>query len=333
VFLLESAVAAAMVAGYSSEAAAAAAHLTIAATLTAWVIRDHRDSAIAPQRKDLRLALLLTVTTAFMGPIGAGGTLAAMAFMSCARSTTPFEEWYRALFPETATTGEMDSWQRIISGQDIPNKSSVAPFSDILCFGTLAQKQELISLMSRSFQPVFAPVLRAALTDSNNAIRVQAASAITVIEDDFLRRSLSLTACVRENPRDSSLLLQLARLHDDYASAGILDHDREGDSRNKALKAYGEYLQLNPKDLEARTAIGRLFLRAEEYQEAMLWSAEAVENGETSSALILTYMEALYQLRRFGELRRLAAKHTSLAQSEDIPLEAVETLKLWASTA
>src|SRR6185436_344770 len=123
--------------------------------------------------------------------------------------------------------------------------SSVAPFSDILFFGTLAQKQELISLMSRSFQPAFAPVLRAALDDANNAIRVQAASAITLIEDDFMRRSLSLASSVREKPGDPELLLKQARLHDDYARSGILDRDRERDSRKKALETYREYLRIN----------------------------------------------------------------------------------------
>lgn len=325
---MESALTAAWVAGYWSGAAATAAHLTIAVLLTAWVMLSMEC------RTDLRLPLLLILTTVFMGPIGAAGTLVVIALMSYyGRNATPFEEWYLALFPETRIHSEVDLWERIIAGEDSLDKSSVAPFSDILFFGTLAQKQELISLMSRSFQPIFAPILRTALNDSNNAIRVQAASAITVIEDDFLQRSLSLATSVRENPRDPSLLLELARLNDEYANAGILDRDRERDSRNKALEAYREYLQLSPKDLEARTAFGRLFLREEKYEEARSWAAESVNDGEASSELIFIYMEALYQLRRFDELRRLAAKQVSLVQNDRIPLEAVETIKLWANTA
>jgi tetratricopeptide (TPR) repeat protein len=314
--------------GYLSEAVIVGAHLTIAAALTIWV------SLSDECRKDLRVPLLLTIATAFMGPIGAAGTLVTIAFMARYRkAATSFEEWYGALFPETRTESQMELWQRIIVGNDSLDKSSVAPFSDVLLFGTLAQKQELISLMSRSFQPVFAPILRAALNDPNNSIRVQAASAITVIEDDFLRRSLSLASDARQNPRDPALLLKLARFSDEYANAGILDHERELDSRQKALGAYREYLRLRPEDQAARTAIGRLLLLDERYDEAVLCSSVAIEEEEPSIELILIYMEALYHLHRFDELRRLSAKYSSLCEGEHVSPEAVETLKLWASPA
>jgi polysaccharide biosynthesis protein PelE len=328
VFLVESTMAGAALSGNLSEFVAAGAHLIIAAALIMWV------SWSEECRKDLRIPLLLTIATTFMGPLGAAGTLVTLAFMARYRkAATSFEEWYSALFPETRTESQMELWQRIIVGNDSLDKSSVAPFSDILFFGTLAQKQELISLMSRSFKPVFAPILRAALNDSNNSIRVQAASAITVIEDDFLRRSLGLASDARQNPRDPALLLKLARFSDEYANAGILDHDRELDSRNKALEAYREYLRLQPEDQVARTAIGRLLLLDEKYDEALLCSSVAIKEEEPSLELILIYMEALYHLHRFDELRRLSAKYASLCEGGRVSPEAVETLKLWASPA
>lgn len=326
VFLMELGLTASAVAGHWS--GAAVAHLGVIAILTAWMIFS------SECRTDLRLPLLLTVTTAFMGPIGGAGTIVVIVLTKrYAKTATSFEEWYFALFPEAEAHGQLDLWRGILVDEDNPDKSSVAPFSDILFFGTLAQKQELISLMSRSFQPVFAPILRTALGDSNNAIRVQAASAITVVEDDFLRRSLTMTASVRENPQDPPLLLKLARLNDEYASAGILDSGREQESCNRALETYREYLKLRPKDLEARTAIGRLLLREGKYDEARLWSSEIVDDSAPSSELLFIHMEALYHLRRFHELRHLATSYVGQVQSDHLSLEVAETLKLWANPA
>jgi polysaccharide biosynthesis protein PelE len=328
VFLLESALMGIAVTRHLGPAAAVTAHLMIAATLIAWTISS------SECRNDLRIPMLLTVTTAFMSAIGAAGTFVTIMLMSYyAEAPASFEDSYRGSPPESQTRTAAELRQRIIDGQGGLDKSSVAPFSDILFFGTLSQKQELISLMSRNFQPVFAPILRMALNDANNAIRVQAASAITLIEDDFLRRSLSLASSVRDNPSDPALLLNLARLNEEYSKTGILDRDRERDSRNKALEAYREYLQLNPRDLEARAAIGSLLLLDEKYDEALLWSAEAVNDGKASVELVLIYMESLYHRRRFQELRNLAAKYSVLAENDRVSPEAVETLKLWANPA
>lgn len=324
VFLAESAAAGVLAAGYFSITAAAIEHVTIVAALTAWTALSREC------RKDLRIPLSLTVMTAFMGPFGAGGVLTAIGFVSYySRTATSFDDWYKSLFPE-AGKSQTQLWRNIILSRDDLDQSSVASFSDILFFGTLSQKQELISLISKRFQPVFAPILRMALNDSNNAIRVQAASAITVIEDDFFQRSLSLATAVGKNPQDAALLLSLARLHDEYANAGILDHHREQNSRMKAYEAYRDSLKLQPKDLDARAGIGRLLMHDRKYEEAAMWLAESVEESEAPSELILIYLEALYRLQRFGELRRLATKYSSLAGSATLPAQGAETLKLWA---
>jgi polysaccharide biosynthesis protein PelE len=78
-----------------SGATALAVHFSIAIGLAIW----SRWSSVA--HVDLRLPLLLTVTVAGLGPIGAAGTL--LTIVLCpwyARDAVPFEEWYQALFPE-----------------------------------------------------------------------------------------------------------------------------------------------------------------------------------------------------------------------------------------
>ena len=322
--LVEMAMLALVMAGDWSLAAAGLVHAAVVLALSLWTL-------LSPAcRKDLRMPFLLTTMTCFMGPLGAFGVTVTMALTKLyGKSATPFEEWYASLFPEAQAQPAAGFWHRVLSRGDL-DQGSVAPFSDILFFGSLAQKQELISLVAKNFRPVFSPVLRMALDDSNNAIRVHAASAITTIEDEFLKRTLDLSAAVRRRPGDPSTLLRLARLNDEYAVAGILDRDRERQSREQAREAYREYLRLEPKDTEARTAIGRLLLIDRKYEEAANWLEESIRQDEPQPLLL--YMEALYNLGRFGDLRELvSARYSDLIQRGGMTLEAVETIKLWAN--
>jgi hypothetical protein len=208
---------------------------------------------------------------------------------------------------------------------------SVAPFADILSFGQLSQKQELITLIASDFRPEFAHVLRMALNDANHAVRVQAATAIARIEDEFLQRSLQMSAAVQENPLDPSRVWSLARLLDEYANADIMDGERAAAARDDAARAYVDYLQLVTDDQAAEQAIGRLRLRAGDHVGAAEWLEQRGDAGSAQPESRLVYMEALFELGRFEELRSYAATHAQdLLLSEGLPIEARETAKLWA---
>jgi hypothetical protein len=303
-------------------------HLSLVAALAAW------SYGVPRCRADLRLPLLLTMMTAFLGPFGAAGVLLMVVLVRAyGKSTESFEVWFAALFPDQVepTNG---LWQNVLlSNAPNPGRVGVTPFSDILFFGSLAQKQDLISLISKQFRPAFAPVLRLAIDDSNNGIRVQAASAITKIEDGFLPRTLELSAAVQANPADASLLLKLAQLHDEYVSAGLLDPERARASRSQALAAYADYLALRPDDLEARLSAGRLLIAGGQYEEAARWVEASLEQNADSVPLRLLYMEALFHLNRWTDLRRFAASSRATCGGDAVSLEAHETVKLWAGAA
>lgn len=311
----------------------AGVHMLLAAALVAWA------SCSRTCRADLRLPLLLAVMIAFLGPFGAGGVLLTMILVRrYAKSTPSFEEWYAALFPDRPVDDQDELWQRVLlSSEPDAGKAGVTPFSDILFFGSLPQKQELITLISKHFRPAFAPVLRMAINDVNNGIRVQAASAIAKIEDEFLPRTVEVSAAVQQHPTDATRLLQLARLHDEYVSAGLLDAQRERESRRQALTAYSDYLTLRADDLEAQVAAGRLLVAGGQYEDAVRWIEACLEQGHASPPLLLLYMEVLFRLNRLADLRRVVASSGELFgavdASDSFSIEARETLKLWAGAA
>ena len=310
----------ALVTGRWHPGGAMLAHGGVVLALAAWC-------ALPSCRKDLRLPLLLILATCFLGPIGSVGTLVAgVTARLYARSATPFEEWYASLFPDVERAPRLP--QAAVSGDS--ERGSVAPFGDILSFGQLSQKQELLTLIASDFRPEFAHVLHMALNDANNAVRVQAATAIARIEEEFLQRRMRMSAAVRESPLDPSRVWSLATLLDEYASAGIMDRERAAAARDEAVGAYVDYLQLGGNDA-AQQAIGRLRLRAGDYAGAARWLEQRGDAGSARPESRLVYMEALFELGRFDELRDYAATHAQdLLLSDGLPLEARETAKLWA---
>lgn len=302
-------------------------HLAITVLLFGWVARLSR------AHRDLRMPWLLAATSAILGPIGPAGVLLTIGLQSWyARSALPFESWYESLFPEEVPrSGSLpDRLLRSIDGQSSGIINAV-PFLDILSFGTRQQKQSMIALISSRFQPAFAPVLRKALNDGNNAIRVQAATAATRVENNFLERSMELADEAKRNPHSPAVLLALARHYDAYAFAGILDERRERENRDRAVAAYRGYLELKPEDLSIKAELGRLLVRKGDFAAAVSLLHQAIEDRVGSSQVALWYMESLFNLGRFDELNRLTTLYREQFETDkELPLEVGEVLKLWA---
>jgi hypothetical protein len=162
------------------------AHVAVSLALSAW----WRLSSAA--RADIRLPMLLTVSTAALGHAGAAGTLVTIMLAHWyGRNALPFEEWYQSLFPDTERDDNVEMLNRIADAES-RDGGSVSAFNDVLAFGSLPQKQSLIALIGSSFRPLFGPVLKKALLDNNNAIRVQAGA--TLARTSLRRLSLQRTS-------------------------------------------------------------------------------------------------------------------------------------------
>jgi tetratricopeptide (TPR) repeat protein len=300
-----------------------AIHLAISATLIAAAVwlKLFRDDKMWP--------LLTGITVAATGPIGAIGSIVALLLtVFHRRKASSFEDWYEALFPESIPDFQAELMVRIRSNDTSESQGGVSAFADILAFGTVAQKRELITLMTKHFEPRFAGVLKLALDDANNATRVQAASAVAKIQDDFSSRSMELRQSATS--RDPEKVLELARHHDEHAKTGLLDPDGSNASRGQALDAYRRYLEMKPDDVSARSAVGRLLLQSGKFEEACAWLKDTVDRGAATHECVTAYMEALFRLQRFGDLRTVAKQYAEVSESWNAHDESIEALKLWA---
>lgn len=284
-----------------------------------------------PRAEDVRLPILLACSTAALGPIGAVGSLVTLVLARhYMRRALPFEEWYASIFPDTRETENRKVVDRIAASEGRETEA-VTAFSDVLSFGSLQQKQDLIALVSSQFRPAFGPVLKRALQDDHSAIRVQAATAMSKLENTILQRTMELTRRVRANPGDTEELRALAQHYDGCLFCGILDARREEDLLADALAVYRECLTREPGDLATKLAAGRLLLRSKRFGDAAKYFHEAADPDLGLAQAALWYMESLFQLGRFGEIRRLARDWASRrASSAEYPPEVMEAVRLWA---
>lgn len=306
---------------------AALIHLATVAGLVAW----YRFSPGV--RADVRIPLLLITITAALGPLGPVITLLTMALArQYMRNATPFEEWYRTLFPELADETEGDL-ARQAANASLEDPSSLTPFIEVLAYGSLLQKQALIALISKSFRPAFGPILKRALSDENNAVRVQAGTAMNRIENMTHAQTVELEHRFSERPGDPSVLLELSRHYDGLLYSGILDTKREEETRERALEAWKLYLTVRPDDIESQIAASRLRLRSGRCEEAASSLRTIVDAGAASAQASLWYMESLYRLGQFAELRTYAKRpETRAVMDADLPPAALEAIQLWAET-
>jgi thioredoxin-like negative regulator of GroEL len=195
--------------------------------------------------------------------------------------------------------------------------------------GSIEQKRAVLMLLARRFRPEFAPALKLALQDANPAIRVQAATATAEIESGFTDRTLELEAAARAAPDDFDTQLALARHYDAYAFCGLLDSAREHAGRRSALRYYGAALKLQPQNGDIRMAICRILVREGRHADAVDWLGQRLDQERSSRAIVGWYLECLFHLGRFAEVRGVAARFRGLLLDADEDDRLRQSAALW----
>ncbi|MCB1748305.1 MAG: hypothetical protein H6977_09655 [Gammaproteobacteria bacterium] len=279
-------------------------------------------------------AWYLAFATALFGPLGSASTgLAFVLYVRHLRSSRPFEDWYKELFPERGRRiYERIYDELMLTVRQRESKSPVIPFADVINYGSREQKQLAISMMSRHFEPPFAPVLKRALEDTDNSVRIQAATAITNLESQFADRVMTLDKRIARDPAPKHLL-ELARHLDRYAFSGLLDGDRTQRVRTRAIETYRRYLDDEPDDLYSRVAVGRLLLRAGEVDAARDWLLATRERHGVHPSIDNWLLEAHYRRGDFDAVRALAQEMARGAQGRAARDVLSDSARMWAGLA
>jgi tetratricopeptide (TPR) repeat protein len=313
-----------------SWAVAAAVHVGTCAVVAAAALTRPDD------RDEHRLIQTLAVTLPFFGPFAPVLLLVLYpVYLRFRKTATPFETWYRELFPKDEGFLSARLYQSIVR-RELPggDYTPVVSYMDMIAHGTVDQRIAVIATVARNFRPVFAPVLRAAIADNNPEARVQAATAIAKLTDDFVARVQKLEAHLAESPEDVVRMRQLAKAYDEYAYTGILDDTLEQNNRQRALQLWLNYCERVPEDRDASVAVARLLMRLERHGLAAQWLEKSFAEGRATRQGVLWYMEVLYAQGRTDALRAIAAQTvTDLAQDRTLSPKAVSAAQLWATGA
>ncbi len=290
--------------------------------------------------KDARFAWIATIAVPVMGPLAPVGVLFALLwhYMSNEKSLT-FREWRDSIFPPEHKTLAQTVYDRITFGRDQAGEGySVTYLMDVIKMGNDEKKREAIFKILRNYDPSFAPLLKMALEDKHNAIRVQAATAITKLKNTFFSQSVKLERLRRDWPKKNIILLELAKHYDNYAFSGLLDDKQETENRLLSLHYYKEFIMQEPEDtpqvLEVHQLLGRLLFRRGKIEEASRQFEKLRTAGYATSDVNLWYSECLFNLKRYAELRTIAAEsaHSALVtDSHKYPDHIRAMILLWAN--
>lgn len=280
-----------------------------------------------------RQALLHAIMATALGPVGSAG-----CFLCCVLETAfrpharPFSDWFASIFPEE-DADRQDAFLELLRASDDPLRNSlrITSFRDTMSAGTIEQKQALLGLIARRFSPPFAPALHQALRDPVLAVRVQAASAVASIEARYAERTFDLTKRAEKSGGKPEDVRALAEHLVEFAESGIAESTRSEDARKAALSSYDQLLATQPNNCEALVASSRLLLQFGNAGEAASRIRLATQLTGITADIASLQMQALFQLNRFDDIRKLARHWLSVSQGNDREAQRLRSaLRLWA---
>jgi len=325
VSVIETALAAHWLSGGIDIAHALVLHAALVWVLCFWLYLRWRRGA------ELRHAGPLVVMTAVLGPVGAWGAFVTVALYALfRRNRGGFAEWYEALLGERARSKSLRLYDAIVSGAMDPGRDrSLASFVDLLALGTDAQRRALVAMVTENFRPAFAPILRQALQHRDSAVRVLAATAASRIAADAQKRTERLQAVLRNSPDDQAALRALGLHLKSQADASLVAPERATTLRRQALSSLLRYLERAGEDVEAIAAVANLHVGLGDHAAAREWLDQNPATRDSDASAFADYLDSLYRMRRFGELRERTRSASSGAVRGRLAPELGRAVALW----
>jgi hypothetical protein len=134
-------------------------------------------------------------------------------------------------------------------------------------------------------------------------------------------------------PDDPDLLMETARHHEELAATGLIDEGRAREAVRLALSLHLRLISMHaPHRQDSVAAVGRLLLRLDHVEEAARLLAPAANRVGAPPAIVEPYLESLFQLHRFAELRAFCQRVRP--QHDDRFRDATKAaMRLWSEDA
>lgn len=255
--------------------------------------------------------IFLTIAL-FLGPLGCMMvTLSFIGYLLLRIIEKEQKNPLKHLMPEENETESQRLFERVIYGQDVYNPEKLPLiYHDVLAFGTEKQKREVIERMLRHFRSEFSLLLKQALNDQANSIRVIAATAVTRIDKQYDDDCKKLEKKYQRDPKNLHSILTLAKQCQEYASLEFIDIERQKKLNNRALELFQEGQKIAPEDINIATVIAEYHIQQKEYKEAFAILNPFMEKSvEIGISALKCYLSSLFLLKEYEEIRSLCKKY------------------------
>ncbi|HTI80386.1 MAG TPA: hypothetical protein VL614_08030 [Acetobacteraceae bacterium] len=131
------------------------------------------------------------------------------------------------------------------------------PMIDIMIEGTRLEKLDALGVISRRYAPAFAVTLRRALQDSDNSVRVLAATVLAQQHGIFAKRIGALQARAKEDPGNPEVRRGLGQAGLAYADSGLLEAAQARALAREAHTNLAHAVESEQKHDETQSSVAR----------------------------------------------------------------------------
>lgn len=284
---------------------------------------------------DVRLLLTLSVLCLGLGVMGAFVGVCMVFFYRFYRTrSSQFIGLLEQMFPEEEFVHAVTKCsQRIERGLDnVDSDTTAIPFLDVMSFGSLQQRLRAVALTLRYFHPKLAPVLQKGLRDSNNSVRVLAATSLIAIDQRYQNELHTLQEAVHAQPNKRNLWRALALHAEAYVRTQLLSNERALKVLQIAYDAYQTYVTFVGPTQTSTLAIARLELDMGKLQQARTDLQDLCDKKPPSTEALLLLLEADYRLGNYAALRLVDRHEVSGSIGTELDKEMLKGCALvWSS--
>ena len=287
---------------------------------------------------DTRASSTTLLMLLIAGPFGGLGAIAMiLSHLVFRQDSLSFSEWVGFIYPRPQMTLGEEIYDDIdLKVDEHPRQYDVLPFMDVMRLGSVEQKREAINQVMLHFNPRFASVLQAALKDHSLSVRTLAATSIARLEKELQGKERKLEQILQHSEQTPELLLATARFYDDYAFSGLVDSERKDHYIKQSYDFYQRYIRRRSGDTRVAAWVGRLLVRSGQQEKAASWLKQLIEEDRSDGHIISWYLEVLFSLGRYAELRNFMQSHSAkleqlLHDERFAPLS--DTIQLWLRRA
>jgi hypothetical protein len=266
-------------------------------------------------RQHVTIYVVVLLTTAFMGPLGAVAGLGLLLTVTLAPiPAADLDSWHRRLSGAPDANVAVQLYEKILDGRAMqPSEHAGENFFSVLD-GPLVQQQNLLGLIGLDYHPEYLAILRQALRSSEPSIRVHAAAVYVKLR--ARSKAAFQRAATSGGAKEAVDSLERAAALQRVAESGFLDATDQRIARNRAIAECEIALAKEPQRLDAKLLLFRLLADANAWEDVISRGAPSQDGLEQYEPYLASLMHLRHAKRLNAALKVAQSPLIEALQSE-----------------